>query len=327
MSDTRQKIEKEISDLFKDVLEYRDSERFKELLHFCVKLNTLGSYNAMLVKMQCPGAKYVLSRQKWAEYNRKLIPDARPLMILAPFGPVSFVFDISQTESMSDKPTVKEDYFDELSDPFKAKGFVDRDEFETLLDNLKYCGVEHTMVHHFSNEVAAKIQVAHSEPMIKIVKWNREIPIRFYLDYLMTINESLSLESVFVAICHELGHLFCQHLEPPQKKGDPLWEVRQLSEQEKEFEAETVAWLVTRRHGIMDSKSIEYLAGYVDKDGKIPPVDVSLIMSAVDKIEALLQTVDVKKSWLYKHSEDFKHSVDEMYAHKESWIKYLRPKF
>ena len=88
MSDTRQKIEKEISDLFKDVLEYRDSERFKELLHFCVKLNTLGSYNAMLVKMQCPGAKYVLSRQKWAEYNRKLIPDARPLMILAPFGQI-----------------------------------------------------------------------------------------------------------------------------------------------------------------------------------------------------------------------------------------------
>ena len=327
MSDTRQKIEKEISDLFKDVLEYRDSERFKELLHFCVKLNTLGSYNAMLVKMQCPGAKYVLSRQKWAEYNRKLIPDARPLMILAPFGPVSFVFDISQTESMSDKPIVKEDYFEELSDPFRAKGHVDKFEYGELLYNLKFCGVEHNLVHHFSNEVAAVIKVAHSEPMRKIVKWNREIPIRFYLDYLMTINESLSLESVFVAICHELGHLFCQHLEPPQKKGDPLWKVRQLSEQEKEFEAETVAWLVTRRHGIMDSKSIEYLAGYVDKDGKIPPVDVSLIMSAVDRIEALLQTVDVKKSWLYKHSEDFKHSVDEMYAQKESWVKDLPPKF
>ena len=74
MSDTRQKIEKEIADLFKDVLEYRDSEKFKELLQFCVKLNTLGSYNAMLVKMQCPGAKYVLSRQRWAEYNRRQCP-------------------------------------------------------------------------------------------------------------------------------------------------------------------------------------------------------------------------------------------------------------
>ena len=327
MSDTRQKIEKEIADLFKDVLEYRDSERFKELLSFCVKLNTLGSYNAMLVKMQCPGAKYVLSRQKWAEYNRRLIPNARPLMILAPFGPVSFVFDISETEPMPDRPVVSEDYFEELSDPFRAKGFVDIDEFKTLLDNMKYCGVARTMVHHFSNEVAAIIQVDHSEPVIKVVKWNREIPVRFFLDYLMTINENFSIEAAFVGVCHELGHLFCHHLEPPQKKGDPLWEVRQLTVQEKEFEAETVAWLVTRRHGIKDSKSIEYLAGYLDNDGKIPPVDVSLIMSAVDRIEALLQTVDIKKSWLYKHSEDFRRSVDEMHAQKESWVKNLPPKF
>lgn len=327
MSDTRQRIEKEIADLFKDVLEYRDSEKFEELLHFCVKLNTLGSYNAMLVKMQCPGAKYVLSRQRWAEYNRRLRPNARPLMILAPFGPVSFVFDISETEPMPGRPLFEDDFFEELGNPYRAKGFADPDEYEMLLSNLKYCGVEHDLAYHFSNERIASIEVSHSEPMIKITKWNREIPIRFYLDYLLTINAQVPFETALVSVCHELAHVFCEHIAPPLGTREPLWTVRPLSKIQQEFEAETVAWLVTRRHGIRDSKSVEYLAKYLDKDNKIPEVDVSRMMSAVDRIELLFQTIDIKKSWLYKYSEDFKHSVDEMYRQKESWVRVAKPKF
>jgi hypothetical protein len=72
---------------------------------------------------------------------------------------------------------------------------------------------------------------------------------------------------------------------------------------------------------------VEYLADYVDMDGKIPVVDVSLIMSAVDRIEQLFQTIDIKKCWLYKNSSEFRESVDHMYENKESAIKYLRPKF
>ena len=327
MSDTRQKIEKEIADLFKDVLEYRDSEKFKELLHFCVKLNTLGSYNAMLVKMQCPGAKYVLSRQRWADYNHRLKLNARPLMILAPFGPVSFVFDISETEPIPGMPLYEDEFFEELGDPYKAKGFVHPDEYETLLSNLKYCGVSYDFAHHFSNERIASIEVSHSEPLIKIKKWRREIPLRFYLDYHLTINAQVPFETALVGVCHELAHVFCQHIEPPLGTKEPLWEVRRLSKLEQEFEAETVAWLVSRRHGIVDSKSVEYLAKYLDKDNKIPVVDVSLIMSAVDKIESLFETIEIKKSWLYKNSEDFRHSVNEMYGRKESWIQYATPKY
>ena len=327
MSDTRQKIEKEIADLFKDVLEYRDSERFKELLSFCVKLNTLGSYNAMLVKMQCPGAKYVLSRQKWAEYNRKLIPNARPLMILAPFGPVSFVFDIAETEPMPDMPVVDDEYFEEISDPFRAKGYVDIEEYAKLRSNLKFCGVEDKDVFHYSNETTAQIEVAHSEPIMDITRWRNKIPIRFSLDYLLTINAKLPFETQLVGIVHELAHLFCEHIAPPLGTKEPLWEVRHISKEEKEFEAETVAWLITRRHGIEDSKSVEYLSKYVDKDGRVPAVSVSHIMSAVDKIEPLFETVDVMKSWLYKNVEDFKLYVDEKLGRSKGAEGAGKPRF
>jgi len=327
MSDTRQKIEKEIADLFKDVLEYRDSEKFKELLQFCVKLNTLGSYNAMLVKMQCPGAKYVLSRQRWTEYNRRLIPNARPLMILAPFGPVSFVFDISVTEPMPDRPVYRDEFFEHLSDPFEAKGELNPKEYETFLSNLKFCGIKKEFVYHYSNEQAAQIMRYDSEPIIEVMKWKREIPLRFYLKYLLSINGQSSMETTFVAICHELAHMFCEHIEAPVERGEPLWKKRELEENQREFEAETVAWLITRRHGIEDSRSVEYLADYVDRDGKIPIVDVSIIMSAVDRIEQLFQTIEIKKCWLYRNSSDFRKSVDEMYENKDDVIKSLQPKF
>ena len=79
--------------------------------------------------------------------------------------------------------------------------------------------------------------------------------------------------------------------------------------------------------GLGPNKQGKYLADYVDRDGKIPIVDVSIIMSAVDRIEQLFQTIDIKKCWLYKYSSDFRKSVDEMYEHKEDVIKSLQPKF
>src|ERR1035438_1449924 len=42
---------------------------------------------------------YVATPSDWmTEFERKVKPDARPLMMLRPFGPVMFVFDIDDTE-------------------------------------------------------------------------------------------------------------------------------------------------------------------------------------------------------------------------------------
>lgn len=323
MADKRQTIEEEIADLFKDVLEYRNSEKFKELLQFCVKLNTLGSYNAMLVKMQCPEARYVLPRKRWAEYNRQLKPNARPLMILAPFGPVSFVFDISVTEPMEGKPLCDEEFFEELSDPFRARGKVKPLDLEMLQNNLKFYGIKYNPIFYGSNNFTASLEPYSSEEMVELPKWRTKIPLVFPYSYLLTINGQLSKETTLVSFCHEMAHYFCQHIEAPKMNGVPLWEQRRLSRRQLEFEAETVAWLITRRHGIQDSKSVEYLAEYVDDSGSIPVVSVGHIMSAVDKIDQMFQSVELKKSWLYKNSDDFRRAVDEAYKNKESWINGL----
>ncbi|MBK7442542.1 MAG: hypothetical protein IPI65_13570 [Bacteroidetes bacterium] len=40
----------------------------------------------------------VLSAEKWKKYRRTIKKNARPLLILMPFGPVEFVYDITDTE-------------------------------------------------------------------------------------------------------------------------------------------------------------------------------------------------------------------------------------
>lgn len=70
-----------------------------ELLEFVKKFPHIAPYNAMLVHVQKPGSQYVCSASEWRNgYHRDIKPGARPLVILRPFGPVSFVFELLDTD-------------------------------------------------------------------------------------------------------------------------------------------------------------------------------------------------------------------------------------
>jgi hypothetical protein len=87
-----------IDQLFKNALESKGASAFDEFLKFVHGFNDLSVYNAMLVRVQRPGASAVGSRKHWAEIGRWVKPDAVPVVILQPFGPVRFVFEVSDTE-------------------------------------------------------------------------------------------------------------------------------------------------------------------------------------------------------------------------------------
>jgi hypothetical protein len=107
----------------------------------------------------------------------------------------------------------------------------------------------------------------------------------------------------FHTICHELGHVFCRHQSYNYEK------TRHLSLKEREFEAETVAWLMCKRHGI-DNASEEYLATYAP-EGTIPICSTEYIMKAVTEIERMLEgTISPKNSLWYKEDKRFKEDLD-----------------
>ena len=123
------------------------------------------------------------------------------------------------------------------------------------------------------------------------------------------MNDKADLTEELASLTHELGHLFCHHLYI----NDNWWKHRRISEQSKEFEAESTAWLVCYRLGI-DSRSIEYLSGYKDND-LIPPVSFESIFRAVNTIENMMsKRLTYKDGYLYKYDDLFKRTADREVA-------------
>jgi hypothetical protein len=84
----------------------------------------------------------------------------------------------------------------------------------------------------------------------------------------LLLNSVLSAEARYGTLLHELAHLYCRHLGTPNARW---WPDRQnLSLTVREFEAESVSYLVCARLGI-DTASDEYLAGYVRRCPATPP--------------------------------------------------------
>ena len=91
--------EEDVNDLFYRVLEYRNSAKFRKLLNFCVHFRRLSPFNAMLLAVQRPGCEFALTANRWSrDYGRVPKTDARPLIIIRPFGPVEYLFDVANTK-------------------------------------------------------------------------------------------------------------------------------------------------------------------------------------------------------------------------------------
>ena len=80
------------------------------------------------------------------------------------------------------------------------------------------------------------------------------------------------------------GHVFCGHLGETEIG---FWPSRgQIPLQTREFEAESVAYLVTDRMNL-DIGSEVYLSGYLTDDGPLPDYSLEAVLKAAGKIEEM----------------------------------------
>src|SRR5262245_47182386 len=108
-----------IDELFALARQYRLSWEYHTLLRFIGRFRFYAPFNAMLVHLQMPGAKYVATPSGWLRnYGRRIKADARPLVILRPMGPVMFVFDVSDTEAGEGAGSLPR----EVEHPFEVRG-------------------------------------------------------------------------------------------------------------------------------------------------------------------------------------------------------------
>ncbi|MBR4886704.1 MAG: hypothetical protein IKU16_05440 [Muribaculaceae bacterium] len=306
-------LETNLDSLWRNVKTYRSSENFLSVMKACSRFRHLAPYNAILVEMQRPGARYVLSEKEWRnKYDRGIKPNARPLIVLVPFGPVDFLFEINDTYPLKTVLFGKTDdeILEAIANPYKTKRDVSDNILNTTIDRLAIHGIAIDKSFVAGANYAARIELLDNISHTINLHISKEKIINWRANYLLSINKNAQKGECFASICHELGHLFCQHLIAPEdwKK----WQVRDLLHATKEFEAESVSWLVCERLGI-GNPSEKYLSGYLTENNEIPPeVSIEKILYAVKEVWnicTLESHVTYRDGLLYKHCEDFKEMI------------------
>ena len=262
-----------LADLLEKSRLYHQSKEFLELLVFISKLRNVAPFNAMLLHIQKPGIQYVASQYDWLNrFNRKIKADSRPLLILYPFGPVAFVYDVEDTDGEL-LPEI-------VTNPFPAVGQLQGESIDWFINRLARKKVFVIGVNSGAG-LAGKIKAERTKlPPVPGSTASKES-----VSYTLTINSNHDPNQQCVTIAHELAHLFLGHLGTDEKlqvktrRGLPLEKV--------EIEAESVAYLVCMRHGIK-AESQKYLSAYTGGNTPEGFPDLYAVMKAAGQVENLL---------------------------------------
>jgi hypothetical protein len=247
---------KALDELFLKSAGFRKSKDYLDLLKFINHFPKLSPFNAFLIHTQNPGVEIVLPEIQWAYYNRTVKDNARPLVILVPFGPVNFVYDIADTEG---------DQIPEyLNNPFLTMGDFDFSIYQITINNSLKENI--SVVENEMNKTSAGF-AKKDKSGFKII-----------------LNKSLGINEKYSTIVHELAHIFCGHLGSTKTAW---WKDRTpVDHQISEIEAESISYLVCNRLGLQTG-SDSYLADYISKNDSIPPISFDTVLTVSGHIEQM----------------------------------------
>lgn len=220
-----------IDSLLHQSREYRGSAKFTEMIAFMGKFREYAPFNNMLVRLQNPTCSFFATESHWRkQFRASLKEDARPMVILAPNGPVMLVYDLDQ---VTGAPLPEE-----LERFTRFEGRFDESWLALALENAEQQDRIRVDFKALSSTLAGFATFAHGDN-----QWKRRI----------AIHETLDGPSRFGVLCHELAHIYLGHLG---SDVDHWWPSRtNLTKDAVELEAEAVAFLVTLRLGLQGSSS------------------------------------------------------------------------
>jgi hypothetical protein len=292
----------QVRQLIKQAIDSPTVESLADFLDFTTRFRRLAVWNARMAYIQRPGARVIASEFEWQSVGRHVLPDAVPIIILWPFSPIRFVYELADTGPPIDREDIK--------DPFAARGEFRPGMISALESSLKK--QKHFKVkiesrrHGFSYAGSAAAQdilpfiqsasgsLAADSIIGKFAGDNSrsaaDAKKQGVPSFRITVNDRLQPAERFVTIAHELAHIFCGHLGPCSsrtgKEEESGWpDRRSVGHPEKEVEAEATAYLVASRAGLV-TRSADYLKTHA-KRANMTSVDVELIVRAAARIERL----------------------------------------
>ncbi len=264
-----------IDQLFNEALKSKGLSAFDEFLDFVKRFNHLSVYNAMLVKIQRPGASAVGTRKQWRGKRRHIKPDAVPIVILQLFGPVRFVYEISDTTG----PPLP----GENSNVLFAVGKLSRRLYDNTRSSAIKYGIEVVEADNYGNFLAG------TAAGIKVCPEAMEGKDQF--SFRVKVNAKHDLPTRFATLAHELGHIYCGHLGADSKGR--WFDRRTMSSDQMELEAEAVAFLVCQRNGVT-SRSKEYLSSLSPRT-EIVGISMYAIFEAANRVESRTSPSEKRK--------------------------------
>jgi hypothetical protein len=254
-----------LDQLLEDSRLYKSSEDYLKLLEFIARMRNFAPFNALLLQIQKPGLQFAASRHDWRErFQADVREDARPLLILWPFGPVALVYDV--VDLVSGNIPVD-------AQAFVAKGAMTEDRIASFIEKMAKKDIIAVITDSGDGKAGS----------IQMTKPPNDEKTRGC--YKMKVNGNHSPDVRFVTIAHELAHLFLGHLGDDKKWG--IKDRRRCDHTQRELEAESVAFLVAKRNGVK-SKSETYLSTYVHDNKTMDELDFYQMTRAAGQIETLL---------------------------------------
>lgn len=300
MDEMAVKLEKGVKDIF-------EGDNYKDYLNFCAKLPRYSVNNQILIMLQKPDATMCQSFSGWKEVNRFVKKGEKGIRIMAP-SPY--------------KKEVEQDKLDASGNPvIGANGEPVKETVEITVNAFKPVSTfdisqtEGDPVPVFCAEELTG-DVDGYEKILEAIKETVPVPIAFeeiasgakgYFhleDNRIAVQEGMSEAQTVKTIIHEAAHAALHSRDAMSASGE------QKSRNQKETEAESVAYIVCKHFGIDTSDySFGYLATW-SADKEVPE-----LKSSLDTIRRAASDMIVKLEDKLRETETFKDVEAFLEAH------------
>ncbi len=298
MEEITKKLEKGVKDVF-------NGENFKEYLKFCAKLPRYSVNNQLLIMLQKPDATMCQSFANWKDMNRFVKKGEKGIRILAP---APYKTEREQEKKDADGNVIRNANGEPVTEKVEVtvnafKPVSTFDISQTEGDPVPMLGV---------NELSGSVE--DYDKLLNAIKETVPVPVSFeniesgakgfyhLEENRIVIQEGMSEAQTVKTFIHEAAHQALHSREAYDKYAD------KKTQNQKETEAESVAYVVCAHYGIDTSDySFPYVATW-SADKEVPELKASLDIirrTASDMI------VKIDDKFLGREQEELKN-IEEM---------------
>ena len=310
MEEITSKLEKGVKDIF-------SSDNYKEYLNFCAKLPRYSVNNQILIMLQKPDATMCQSFTGWKDMNRFVRKGEKGIRILAP-APYKMQKEQDKTDA-SGKAILDKD-----GEPVKETVEITVNAFKPV-STFDISQTEGEPVPTVGvSELTGSVE--GYEALLAAIKEVVPVPISFeqidsgakgYFhleENKIVVQEGMSEAQTVKTLLHEASHQALHSREAMEQSGE------KKSKNQKECEAESVAYVVCQHYGIDTSDySFAYVATW-SADKEVPELKASLdtirrtaadlIVKIDEKVQSRSVTQDIDK-FIAEHGDELPFDLPE----------------